>query len=370
MAGKNILLIRLSCTGDVVHALPVARAVRESYPGARISWLAERPAAELAAANPYIDRVIVLPKKEWNRGFVNNKIGTLREIRRFYRKLGEYDFDIALDMQGRFKSGLSAYLSGARTRAGPSWAGEGSAVFYNKKITSPHAPDRRKDVFWKSLDMHVVERNLYMAGWIGARGSRVSFDIVPPPPVKARAREIIKNLPPSRKVIALHPFTTWKSKDWPPGRYAKLADAMIREFDCAVLYTGSSEDREGISRIIEMMERPAENTAGELGLLELAGLYRVCDLFIGGDTGPMHLAVAVGTGVLAIMGPTTARTHGPFGEKHKVIQKASCRDCWMKICPKKTYGCMREISVREVLSAAGDMVKGAGAISNPGARAF
>ncbi len=337
---KRILLIRLSAIGDVINALPVARAVRRGYPEAEISWLVEDTSAELVGANPNIDRVFSLPRGRWSRELRRADPGVFKDMRSFFGGLRKSGFDMSLDLHGIFRSALSSYLSGAADRFGPADGREGSGFFYTEKIRTPAGKG------------HVVTRNISIAGSIGASTGEAGFDIVVPPAIREKAEEMLERIPPGdRRIVAVNPFTSWSSKNWPVQRYARMADRIINELDCAVLFTGSRADRRGVGKIIRLMKGTAFNLAGETGLLELAGLLKGADLFIGGDTGPMHLAAAMGTRVIALMGPTSALTNGPYGEGHTVLKAGGYKNCWKQNCPSGNL-CMREITVDDVLSAA------------------
>ncbi|SJZ46905.1 glycosyltransferase N-terminal domain-containing protein [Selenihalanaerobacter shriftii] len=337
---KKILIVRLSAIGDVIHALPVARAMRKSYPNSEISWIVEEKAKDLVMDNPNLDRIILLPKAEWKNNFKENKWEALKEAKSFFDDLNEYDFDITLDVHGLFKSGLTTYLSGASQRIGPKNGREGSTIFYNQKVELPKE------------EIHQIDRNLYLAQGIGAESEEVGFDISISKENEKRIDELFTELSINvdKILIAINPFTSWTSKNWLPERFAHLADKLITELDCEVIMTGGPGDRDGVDDIINLMEEDAGiyNLAGKTNLKELAELYNRVQLFIGGDTGPMHLAVAMSTQVIALMGPTTPTTHGPYGKQHKVIQPdIDCKECWDRVC-KQEHICMDKITVDEV----------------------
>lgn len=342
-AVKNILIVRLSAIGDVVHALPVAHAVRKKYPRAEISWIVEEKAYELVETNPYLDRVILLPKNQWKKEFSNQKWKTLKKVKRYFQELKKYNFDFVLDIHGLFKSGLTTFFSGANIRYGPADGREGSTLFYNHKIEPP------------PVKVHQVERNLYLAQAIGADTDDVDYGITVREEEKKKIDLILE--PESEEIIAINPFTTWTSKDWPRKRFAELADRLKQKLDCKIVITGGPGDVEGVQEICSMMDKKSLNLAGKTSIRELAELYRRVDLFIGGDTGPLHLAAAVNTPCIALMGPTTPETHGPYGEGHTVIHKdLECKGCWKRECKKGDRSCMKKIEVDEVFFAVRKML--------------
>ena len=340
---QHILCIRLSAIGDVIHALPIASALRKAYPNAEISWLVEKKAYDLVVGNPNLDNVILLPKEKWRTNFKNNKLESLKEAQRFFIDLkAEYDFDLALDVHGLFKSAFSAYLSGADRIVGAADGGEGSTLFYDHKIEMPQE------------EIHQIDRNLHLAQAVGAEVEEVEMAITVSEVVENRVEHLLTDLEIDRseQLIAINPFTSWESKDWFKDRYAALADRLISELDCAVVFTGGPNDSDDIAEIIGMMKEEAYNLAGKTNLKELAELYNRIDLFIGCDTGPMHLAVAQGAPCVVLMGPTNPKTHGPYGAEHIVLQSdLDCKNCWERECPKGERLCMKEITVEQVFGA-------------------
>jgi ADP-heptose:LPS heptosyltransferase len=236
-------------------------------------------------------------------------------------------------------------LSGARRKIGPSDGREGSVLFYKEKIPAPRGK------------IHQIKRNLYLAGAAGARDvENIDFGIVPSGDDKDSIDNYLRELPAGGKIItAINPFTTWESKNWFVERWAALADRLIEELNCEVILIGSPSDKAGAERVSALMKENAYNLTGRTSLTELAELYKRIDLFVGCDTGPMHLAAAMGAKVIALMGPTAPETHGPFGEGHIVLQtNLACIECWKKTCPLRTNACMKGISVEDVFNAVKD----------------
>ncbi|MFW6380977.1 MAG: glycosyltransferase family 9 protein [Bacillota bacterium] len=341
---KRILLVRLSAIGDVIHALPIARAVRNHYPEAYVTWIVEKKAYNLVEMNPYLDRVILLPKASWKREFKTDKWGTIKKARRFFKKISRQGFELALDVHGLFKSAFSARMCGANVIYGPRDGRELSGFFYDYKLAPPE--DR----------VHQVERNLQLAAEFGAEPDRIDYGLLTSGVDEARIDDLLADsgVDRHRELVVINPYTTWSSKNWPAIRYSQLTHFLIDDYGVEIIFTGGPRDQQGINEILRGIDNPelAHNFAGLTGLRDLTVLYRRARLFIGGDTGPMHLAAAVNTSVLALMGPTDPRTHGPYGAGHTVIQQdLSCKNCWEQQCPKNNE-CMYKISVDRVREAA------------------
>ncbi len=345
---KNILIVKLSAIGDVIHTLPVAHALRKSYPDAKISWIVGNKAYKLLENNPVLDEVILFPRAEWKESFKQNKLKTVNKVFNFIKNLREEDFDLAIDLQGLFKSGIVSYLSGADKRIGYSDAREGSTMFYNHRIDPVEE------------DIAVVDKYLNLVKAIGVDIEEVGFDFKFSSLEEEKVANILKDLKidNNKKLVAINPFTSWSSKNWLKERYALLADKLIQELNCEVIFTGGPGDRVGIEEIQAKMKEISYNLGGRTNLKELAKLYSRIDAFIGGDTGPMHLAAALGTSVVAIMGPTPAKTHGPYGRGHVVVDSnVECKSCWQRVCDKDLC-CMREISVDKVIKAVEEILRG------------
>ncbi len=345
--GPKIAIIRLSAMGDVVHALPAAASLRSGMRRSELTWIVEDKFKDLPANNPHLDRVVALPRSRWAEIFKRDRAGAAAEALCFFAGLKKFNFDIALDLHGIFKSALTCFLSGAPIRIGPGDGREASTLFYTFRVPMPEEK------------FHQVERNLYLSGFSGAGAGAVEFGITPSPEDKESAFRMLRacGISPGEAVAVLNPFTTWQSKDWSNPGWAELADRLAGGQGYRVVFTGHSRDRSGIEEIISLMEHEACNLAGETSLIELAALYSVIEVFVGGDTGPTHLAAAMGAGVVSLMGPTTKNTHGPVCAVRRVIQKnPGCSGCWKRVCPLGTSECMKSISAKEVADAVRELV--------------
>jgi 3-deoxy-D-manno-octulosonic-acid transferase len=342
MCRPKILIVRLSAIGDVIHALPVAYAIKAKFPNAELNWLAEDRVAGLIALNPYVDKIIVMPRKQWQNIAKRNKWQALKAIFSFLKGLRNYNFDLVLDLHGFFKSALPVGMTKAPLRYGNVSAAEGSTLFYNCKITIP--PELT----------HKIDRYLYMTkAALDVNTEQVQFAIEPGPSDKLTVTKLLEDYSLNdRKFVVINPYTTWKTKDWMVERYRGLTERIKKELAYDVVFTGGPGDRKGIDAILATISVPVYNLAGMTNFGELAELYKRAELFIGGDTGPMHLAVAVGLPVVAIMGPTDPRIYGPYGERNIVVMDnhSTCLGCWKRKCPHNRE-CMNNVSAEQVFAA-------------------
>ncbi len=339
----NILIIKLSAIGDVIHTLPVLNALRRYYPDANITWLVEEAAADLVIGHEALDRVMVSKKKQWIKQLKTSlwKPAVL-EIFRFIRDLRDTKYDIILDLQALLKSGVMVALSrgGRKVGFGPGMDHqEHSYLFLNERIPAV------------SMEIHALERGLILLEKIGIPHDLVEYRLPVSDFDRKRADTLLKACTGKHTgpLVAINPVAQWETKLWDITKFSRLADSLIEKYKATVLFTGSPADREYIDSIIAGMGAIAENLAGKTTLKVLGALYEKSDLLISTDTGPMHLGAAVGIPVVALFGPTAPWRTGPFGPGHRVIRsEIVCSPCFKRHC--ETIGCMKNISVRQVIT--------------------
>jgi len=299
-AQPRYLVIRLSSIGDIVHALPAVAALGQSFPKAEIHWLIEKRYASLLAGNPYVHRIIPLDTLSWRGSLPPASI--VEEMARTLRGLRGGDYAAAVDFQGLWKSAVIALVSGAKERVGLAehWLREPSAgVLYTERVS---AAGRQ----------HVVEEGLALVEYLGARVGHWQF----PLPHTAEADQYVDGQLArleARDFMLINPGGGWKAKRWAPENYALLLRHLESWFSGKILLTGSPEENELISGILDSAgtERAVYFPSSVVQFIALA---RRAKLFLGGDTGPLHLAAAVGTPLVAIHGPTDPARNGPFNK--------------------------------------------------------
>lgn len=312
----RILVIRLSSIGDIVHTLPAVAALAESLPEAEIAWAVERRYAELLEGNPHVPRVVPLDTLGWRKRWTS--AGTPREIAGELGELRGFRADLAIDFQGLIKSAVLARLSGAPRRVGfgGQWLRESLArAFYTESV---EARGR----------CHVVEENLALVERVGARPvarQHWRFPLPVSDEAAGRVKERLARLGIERFLV-INPGGGWMSKRWAPERYAELIGELEHQARYTPLVTGSPAEEPTIREILERAQaRRAQYYPSTVS--EYIALIRRASLFVGGDTGPLHLAVAVGTPIVAIYGPTNPARNGPFAPGDIAIwnQKAEGR---------------------------------------------
>lgn len=334
----NILIVKLSAIGDVIHTLPSLAALRTRYPEAHITWVIEEAAADLITGHPHLDRVIVSCRKRWLRELrKGNFVNVFKEVRTFIRHLRARPYDLVIDFHGLLKSAVIVFLSGGKRKLGYDSIQEGSGLFLTEKIP-------------EDMEKHAVDRYLDFPRYLGAPVDRPSFLIPVTDAVKNSVAQLLRShaMETGHPFIAVSPQALWDTKLWDNEKFAGLCDRIIDELHLPVLFTGS--DPSVIEPILKRMRNAAVNLAGRTPLRELAHLFSLAELLITTDSGPMHLAAAMGTPVVALFGPTDPKRTGPYGQGHRVIRQAlTCSPCFLKTCP--TRRCMLEITVDRVFEA-------------------
>jgi heptosyltransferase I len=334
MSYRNILIVKLSAIGDVIHALPVAQALKATFPQARLSWVVERAAFELVANHPYIDEVILFEKVR-----CRSLTGMALYLPVLLRGLRRRRFDLALDLQGLLKSGLIAYLSGAPERL----------VYCNARELSDRLSRR---ICGPNQHGHIVEQYLDVVWALGGTVTAVDFGIRFSDAEVQSAQAILADHGwQGKPYIALIPGANWPNKRWPTGYFAQLAELLYQQ-GITSLITGGPDDVALAEEINNAANVPVLNLTGQTSLKQLAWVLQKARVTVGGDTGPMHLAVAVGTPTVALMGPTDINRNGPYGKGHQALVTArSCAGCWRRKCEQQ-LDCLAAVPVEEVYQAA------------------
>ncbi|PKN51209.1 MAG: lipopolysaccharide heptosyltransferase II [Deltaproteobacteria bacterium HGW-Deltaproteobacteria-13] len=340
----NILIVKLSAIGDVIHTLPSLAALRRLYPDAHITWVIEEAAADLIKNHPHLDEVLVSGRKRWNKDFRGGQLRRpLREFRSFLKTLRQRPYDLVIDFHGLFKSSIIVLLSRGKRKLGYDSMQELSGLFLNEKIP-------------EDMNKHAVDRYLDFPRYLGAKIDNAQFVLPSHEEAEVKVQNLLRkyNLE-DKKFIAINPVALWETKLWNNEKFARLADLIHDQLQMKVVFTGN--EKKSIEDITSFMTTEKINLGGETSLPELACLYKKTQLVISTDSGPMHLAAAVGTPVIALFGPTDPARTGPYGPGHRVIRtQLPCSPCFLKKCPTKK--CMEDISAGQVFATVEKMIKG------------
>lgn len=307
-APRSIVFVKLSAIGDVLHGVPAAVAAKRAFPRARIGWVVEGRAADVLAGHRAVDHLFRLP-----RGWVG-KWATVRSLR---RQLLAFGADVAIDMQGLFKSGLATWLSGAALRIG-------------------HAPPESREGSWLTLTRtvpatasHVVDRNCGLLAPLGIHAPTVSFDMPDWPVSRRRMQDYLGSLRLHVPPVVINPGAGWRSKLWPEDRFATVARELHGRHGRRAVIVWAGDAERAMAERIAAAAPEATVVAPRTSLADLGALCRLARLFVSSDTGPLHLAAAVGTPCVGLFGPVPSERNGPYGRMHACVEPpASLRPAW------------------------------------------
>ncbi|MCX8043949.1 MAG: glycosyltransferase family 9 protein [Desulfobacterota bacterium] len=351
-APKRILIIRLSAIGDVLRVLPALQVLKRHFPNSYIGWVVEEGAYDLLAAQPSIDEVFLFPKKSLLSKFASIRTfgEGMREFASFIRSIRTNRFDLVIDFHGLFKSGLISLLSGAPDRVGFARGDckEGNFLFTNRRFSLGKPRISR------------IERNLALLKKMGLDTAHERPIIHVPEPDREYVRQFFRQhqIDRRRPVIAIHPGTSPDTpyKRWEPYRYAVVADQAIAGSAAQVIFTWAGSEIEMVQEIVGMMKYRAIIAPELHNLCQLAAVFGSSDVFLGSDTGPMHLAAFVGIPVVAVFGPTDHVVNEPYARTpHIIVRKEMpCSPCRKYRCQKRD--CIKDISEVNVIKAIDIMI--------------
>ncbi|MBZ0272935.1 glycosyltransferase family 9 protein [bacterium] len=342
----SILIVKLGAVGDCVHTLPILVALRDRFPDARIGWVVEPKSRGVVEDHPALDETILFPRPEiqrlWHDGRARD---AYRLWRTFARDLARRRYEIAIDFQNLFRSGLVAYASRAPRRIGFRRLREGNFAFMNEHIVPP---DTAK---------HAVEKYAALIAPLGARSIPDRISIHVPPDKKATVdRFIDAQLPHGAAVVAINPGASWPNKRLDPARYGTLAARLAELGAAPIVIWGPGE--EALRDAVVAASNGAAVAAPPTDLKELAQLLSRCRLYVGNDSGPMHIAAAMGCGVVAVFGPSDPRRVGPYTPARRVVAvPVPCAPCWKRRCPLPRVYCMDRVSADDLYVAAAELLE-------------
>jgi lipopolysaccharide heptosyltransferase I len=345
---SNILIIRLSSLGDVLMTIPAARGIRERFPDAHISWIVEGSVGEFLACQDFIDEVIVFPRSDTIKGLKKGNISRAQKaIGPFLRQLRKREYDLVVDFHGIAKSALFSMLARGKKKIGfgDMFAKEKSHFFYHNRI---NGPDKR---------MHKVERNMLLANYLGYANSVPKVTLDNSDDATAYADNFFREMGNTQPLFAVNPFSSKGTdfKRWPLERYAELIARIHHELrEQTVILWGPGEEEE--ARRLKEMSGDGAYLACPTNIPQLFALLNKVRIYIGGDTGAMHLAAAAGARVIAIFGPTDFKINGPYGQEHTVIREdVLCSPCKKRDCSDRQ--CLTPITVEKVFETVNVVLK-------------
>jgi len=345
---NNILVIRLSSLGDVLMSIPAVVAIRNTFPNARISWLVEGSVSELIASQGFVDNTIEFPRHGIVRAIKkSDPVRVFNETNVFIKRLRKERYDIIADFHGIIKSAILSLIARGERRIGfgKIYAKEKSHLFYREHVTGD---DRR---------LHKVERNMLIARYLGVNGNAPEINLAVPYDAESYIEDFFLQTCIDAPVFAVNPFSSRGSlfKRWNIKRYGELIKRICNEIGAKVIILwGPGEKKE--AEHLKMLAGDRAFLACPTSVPQLYALLKRVDMYIGGDTGVMHLAVFAGKPVVAIFGPTDIGINAPYGENHILVRKdLPCSPCKNKNCEDRR--CLDNITVDEAFEAVSRMTE-------------
>lgn len=335
----NILIVKLSAIGDVIHALPVSYVLRKKYPDAHITWVVEPTAYEILKHNPCVDEVIIFNKKAFKswKGFKEN-------YKPFKKMLNKRKYDISIDLQGLFKSAAVVFTANAKQKIGYVDMREGSN-FISKCIRGNNQYG------------HIVDRYLDTVKFLGCDIENIQFplentteeiDFVNNLLEKSGLKLIEKNI--FEKYVAFAVGTNWVNKCWSTTHFAKLSQLLAEKQIKVILLGFGTKDEQKANEIMTLANTDnIINFVSKTNLLQTARIIKLASAVVGGDTGNLHLAAALNVPAIMLMGPTDPNRNGPYRQKENVILAGhECDGCWKRVCAKN-IDCLSIIQPEQVM---------------------
>jgi len=335
MTPRNILVIKLRYLGDVLLATPALRALKAAYPKARLTALVNRGTDEILVSNPDVDDIIPLER------------GTIVEQWRFAMAVRRRRFDIVVDLTDGDRAAFLTRISGASVRIGFNAEQRWTGRCYTTVVHGDAAAHRieRDLAALRPLNLSVTDTIPRL--WLTRED-------------ESRAEEFIAKLPvrSDQQIVVIQPGARYWFKAWPSERFAELADRLTERFGCQILVGGSQQEAELTRLVVKQAKSHLTTIAGLVSIRTLAAVLKRSALFVGNDSGVMHIATAVGTPVVALFGPSNPTEWGPRGGPAEVIYKGlDCRVCFHPTCQRGEQNCMKLITVDEVISAAARQIR-------------
>jgi lipopolysaccharide heptosyltransferase I len=332
---NRLLIVRLGALGDIVHAIPVAAALRQAFESAKIDWLVSAAYREILGLVPVIDRLLVVNDRTAAKGGAS-LLSAVRQLRLMR-------YDVAFDLQGLLKSALLARSSGARRVIGfsSSYARESLSRLFYTDVCDPG----RGGLYDPREGRHVVEINLSVLQRVGVSAGKPEFPIGSVESAAARrAAELT-----SGRYALLNPGAAWPNKRWPPERFGELAISLReRQGLPSIVLWGPAE--QSIADSVVASSRGAAISLGRTTVSDVIALARGALIMVSGDTGPMHIASAVGTPLVGIYGPTRPARNGPMAPEDVTVSRQGCRCHHRRRC-RLDRMCLLDVTVDEIVAA-------------------
>lgn len=320
----RVLVVKLSSLGDIFHALPTVHALKKGL-NAEVDWVVQEEYADIVSCFSDVSEVVVFHRRRCLRGFGP-----------FLRSLRAKRYDYIVDLQGLLKSAVITRLARGSRRIGPSFHREGSRLLYDSVAGSRYKA------------RHAVEENMDVLDHLGLDRMKPEFHVAFPK----------QQVDAPRPRIAILPASRWATKNWPARSFIDFVTQLRRVIEPSLFLIGGAADVGTCQQIEKSIGRNVTNLAGKLSLVETGGLLCEMDLLVSNDSGPMHMAVAVGTPSLVVYGPTDPERTGPYGDMNRIVSAGEeCQPCFSRTCRTGGLQCMSGVTPEHVSEIALEMLR-------------
>ncbi len=334
---KRILIIKPSALGDIILALPALSAMKRSFPGAKISWLVRPEFAPLITGHPYISDIILFNRKRLSKWWCSPD--SFQSLRLLVSQLKVGKFDLVFDFQGLFRTGFFSWVTGSKRRFGMAGARELAHLFYTDKISQD------------ASSIHLVDYYFKMVEAAGAKRGEVEFKLPEDAGAAEKIDKLLKSQGVNAKYAVIVPGAAQVNKQWPIERFAELAGKISERFGLSIVATGSQGERE----YIETLGKRVINLAGKTSVRELIPLMKMASLVVSNDTGPGHIAAALGVPIVMIFGPTNPARVCPY-KRPQCVVAVEPNERGMKADSYEPRHDITHITVEQVFEAACEQI--------------
>ena len=333
---RRIAIIKPSALGDIMHALPTLTALRRRFPHAHIAWAVNRGYAPLLEHHPDLDAVIAIDRSAMRRNWLKGGLA----FSRFLWHLRRQHFDLAIDLQGLLRSGLMALATGARIRVGLASAREGARWCYTHRIDDVDGVG------------HAVDRSWRVAEALGAGGEK-RYGLAVDSAAQQEAIALLGRLP--RPWIVVAAGARWLTKRWPPEHFAALLRMAQAQFGGTAIFVGALDEADVSRQTAALVRGPKCDLTGRTTLPQLAALLAEADVVLANDTGPLHIAVALGRPIVAPYTCTQVALNGPYGQFARTAETTVwCKGSYRKRCDR--LECMAELTPERLWPAMSEVL--------------
>lgn len=340
---KSILLFKLRYVGDVLMTTPAIRLLRQTYPEARITMVVNKGTEDVLRHNPHLNQILTIDRELIEKAPFYTRLPYEWNILKMLRK---GDYDLSVDFDSGERAAYLALLGGIDIRIGFHYQKGLRRLIFNRQVSIKGS-------------LHTVERNLMLVEkTLGLIRKDDRLELYTGPEEDRRmALWLRRHRLSDKDFVVIHPGARFWFKCWPARKWASLVDILQRELGLSVVLTGGGREMEDVRAILSKMKTPAFSLAGQTTVLELAALIKKAALFIGNDSGPMHIASACGTKVIGLYGPTDPERFGPYGDNCVTLRmEDKCKPCSQDKCKFKDYRCVDCISVEDVMNVVSEML--------------